>query len=437
LPPGFARPLCVACAFGNAMEGAVHGVSPGESAGSGQGLKTGAGASAGAGGREEFTVQSFGDYELLEEIGRGGMGVVYRARQRSLNRIVAVKRILPGAQPHPSTIHRFHAEAEAAARLRHRGIVGIHEIGEHEGQPFFCMEFVDGQPMSALMRDGPHPARQVGEYLLKIAEAVDYAHQQGVVHRDLKPSNILIDHSGEPLVTDFGLAKRQWADADLTLSGQVLGTPSFMAPEQASFKEGEVGSWSDIYSLGAILYCLLTGRPPFQAASTEAIIDTLRVEWPSGIVQELHEVAIKQTLEITEPARLSTKERGKFESRNWTGLGFYVQASEDLVSWSSLGDFSDHDGWFVVEDTDTETLPQRFYRAASKPASTADIFIAAGVTVGADGATVVPVAADPATPLYYRRFHFQAADRDGMNARQQQTSENQPRSRECGHCESQ
>jgi serine/threonine-protein kinase len=176
LLPDFARPLCVACAFGNALVGTVDGGLPGESADSGQTLKTVVGAPAGAGRREEFTAQSFGDYELLEEIGRGAMGVVYRARQHNLNRSVAIKRILPGIRPSGATIRRFHAEAEAAARLRHPRIVGIHDIGEHDGQPFFSMEFVDGRPMSALLSDGPLPARQAAEYVFKIAEAVDYAH---------------------------------------------------------------------------------------------------------------------------------------------------------------------------------------------------------------------------------------------------------------------
>lgn len=278
LPPDFDRPVCVACAFNNALS-------------DNQGSKAAIGAPdeatkridpplAAEGGRAESSGESFGDYDLLEEIGRGGMGVVYRARQRSLNRIVAVKRFLPGIRPSPATIRRFHTEAESAAALRHSGIVGIHEIGEHDGQPFFSMEFVEGTPMNQLMRDGPLRVRQAAEYVRKIAEAVDCAHEQGIVHRDLKPSNVLIDRRGDPRVTDFGLAKRLWGRSDLTLSGQVLGTPSFMAPEQVSSKEGKVGPRSDIYSLGAILYYAATGRPPHQAASTEATLREVLLSEP-------------------------------------------------------------------------------------------------------------------------------------------------------------
>jgi len=209
-----------------------------------------------------------GDYELLEEIARGGMGVVYRARQISLNREVAVKMLLHGVLAGDPAIARFKAEAAIVAHLRHPNIVAIHEIGEHQGQHYFSMDFVVGSTLAAKVRDGPLPARQAAAYLQRVAEAVQYAHEHGVLHRDLKPSNILVDEHDQPRVTDFGVAKRADAAAELTLTGQVLGTPAYLPPEQADTKKfGPVEARSDVYALGAILYHLLTGRAPFTGDS--------------------------------------------------------------------------------------------------------------------------------------------------------------------------
>ena len=214
-----------------------------------------------------------GDYELLEEIARGGMGVVYRARQVSLNRIVAVKMILAGQGASPQFLQRFRTEAEAVAKLQHSNIVAIHEVGEHEGRQFFSMEYVDGPNLLDLVRQKPLEAKRAAGYVQAVAEAIHYAHQQGVLHRDLKPSNVLIGASDQPKITDFGLAKVLASDTELTLSGQVLGTPHYLPPEQASGKRGQVGPWSDVYGLGAILYYLLTGRPPFQAQELTDVLD--------------------------------------------------------------------------------------------------------------------------------------------------------------------
>lgn len=215
----------------------------------------------------------FGDYELLEEIAQGGMGVVYRARQVSLNRIVAVKMILAAQGASPAFLQRFRTEAEAVAKLQHSNIVAIHEIGEHDGRQFFSMEFVDGPNLQELTQQKPMAARQAAGYVRTVAEAIEYAHLQGVLHRDLKPSNVLISSSDQPKITDFGLAKVLTSDTELTLSGQVLGTPHYAPPEQASGKRGRVGPQSDVYGLGAILYYLLTGRPPFQAQELSEILD--------------------------------------------------------------------------------------------------------------------------------------------------------------------
>ena len=214
----------------------------------------------------------FADYDLLEEIARGGMGVVYKARQIGLNRIVALKMILAGQLASEREVRRFHAEAAAAANLDHPGIVPIYEVGEHQGQHFFSMGFIEGQSLEARIARAPLEPRKAAELLQAVAEAVQYAHQKGVVHRDLKPANILLDHAGHPRITDFGLARPVTGQSGLTASGEVVGTPSYMPPEQAAGKLHEIGPASDVYALGAVLYATLTGRPPFQAPSP---MDTL------------------------------------------------------------------------------------------------------------------------------------------------------------------
>jgi serine/threonine-protein kinase len=218
-----------------------------------------------------------GDYEVGREIGRGGMGVVFEARQISLNRTVAIKMILRGEFATQAELARFRAEAESAARLEHPNIVSIYEVGEHRGQPYFSMQLVEGTTLARRLADGPLPPREAAEILLPVCRAVAHAHKRGILHRDLKPSNILIDSTRRPLVTDFGLAKRfeQGLSASLapvTRSGDLVGTPGYMAPEQAAGNRGGVSPATDVYALGAILYAAITGRPPFQAASP---VDTL------------------------------------------------------------------------------------------------------------------------------------------------------------------
>jgi serine/threonine-protein kinase len=214
----------------------------------------------------------FGDYELLAELGRGGMGVVYRARQISLGREVALKMILRGQLASPADRDRFRAEAEAAARLDHPGIVPVYEVGEIHGRPYFTMKYIHGTTLAQRLADGPLPAREGAKVLAAVARAVHFAHTRGILHRDLKPSNILLDDLDVPHVMDFGLAKQQGEGESLTRTGAVLGTPAYMAPEQAAGARGEVGPHSDVYSLGVVLYALLTGRPPFQAASPVDVV---------------------------------------------------------------------------------------------------------------------------------------------------------------------
>ena len=213
-----------------------------------------------------------GDYELLDEIARGGMGVVYRARQISLDREVALKMILAGQLATKDDVARFYAEAEAAAQLEHPGIVPVFEVGQQDEQHFFAMAYIRGQSLSQRLDDGPITVGEAAKIARQIADAVEYAHEHGVVHRDLKPANVLLDKSGQVKVSDFGLAKRIDKDSHMTMSGQVLGTPGYMPPEQASGALDKVGPVSDVYGVGAVLYAMLVGRPPFQAASP---VDTL------------------------------------------------------------------------------------------------------------------------------------------------------------------
>jgi WD40 repeat protein/predicted Ser/Thr protein kinase len=257
LPPDAPRGLCPACLFQldepTAAEPSAN--SPAPTAG------------------PALSTRSFGDYVLLDEIARGGMGIVFRARQVSLDRIVAVKMILFGSQASAEQVRRFRIEASAAGSLQHPNIVAVHEVGLHQGQNFMVMDYVDGPNLARLVQDHPLPAKKAASYLKAIAEAVQFAHERGILHRDLKPSNVLIGSGDRPRVTDFGLAKRFDTESSLTLSGHVIGSPNYLPPEQAGGGRNKVGRASDVYSLGAILYHLLTARPPFRA---ETLAETLQ-----------------------------------------------------------------------------------------------------------------------------------------------------------------
>ncbi len=223
-------------------------------------------------GRRFLPGEVFGDYEILAEIGRGGMGVVYRARQISLNRPVALKMVLDSRLASDELVRRFRTEAEAAARLDHPGIAPVFEVGQINGQYFFSMGLVEDGSLKDLLADGPLPPRRAAELVGSVARTVQFAHSRNIVHRDLKPANVLLDEQGNPKLTDFGLAKDIESDSQLTSDGQVMGTPSYMAPEQADGRSEEIGPLSDVYALGAILFYLVANRPPFDEGNVH---DTL------------------------------------------------------------------------------------------------------------------------------------------------------------------
>jgi eukaryotic-like serine/threonine-protein kinase len=265
----------------------------------------------------------FGDYELQGVIARGGMGVVFRARQRSLNRLVAVKVIRDGARASADDARRFRNEAEAVAHLDHPHIVPIHEVGEERGCSFFSMKIVEGGNLAERLEEYYGDPRAAAALVSTVARAVQHAHERGILHRDLKPSNILIDERGQPLVADFGLARRVEADSTLTQTGAVLGTPSYMAPEQATGRSATVTTATDIHGLGAILYAILTGRPPFRG---ETPLETLQQvkektpEPPSAIRR-----SIDRDLETICLKCLEKDPQSRYESA--------IAVAEDLERW--------------------------------------------------------------------------------------------------------
>jgi len=217
----------------------------------------------------------FGDYELLEEVGRGGQGIVYRARQKSLNRTVALKVIGLGTGATEAHLKRFRREAEAAASLQHPGIVPIHEVGERDSHCYFSMDFIEGGQLDEVVRHTPISIRQAAELIAKVARTVHYAHEHCILHRDIKPGNILLDKNGEPHLADFGLARLVETESTLTRTKDLMGTPSYMAPEQAVGNNAKITRATDVYGLGAVLYQLLTGDPPFAGGTTYETIKLL------------------------------------------------------------------------------------------------------------------------------------------------------------------
>ncbi len=249
---------------------------------------------------EAKTLGDLADYALLEEIGRGGQGVVYRARQKSLNRIVALKVIRPGQKTTKAHLQRFRIEAEAAASLDNANIVPIYDVGEGDGSYYFSMKLVEGGRLEEVFRRKPIPIRRAAALIAKLARTVHYAHERGILHRDIKPGNILLDAKGEPYLTDFGLARLLETESTVTGTLETLGTPSYMAPEQALGNNSQLTSATDVYGLGAVLYHLLTGHPPFAGGTTyETIRLLLETEprqprlWNLKIDRDLSTICLK------------------------------------------------------------------------------------------------------------------------------------------------
>ena len=224
-------------------------------------------------------------YEVLGELGRGGMGVVYKARQKSLNRVVALKMILAGEYAAAEQIARFRAEAEAVARMQHPHIVQVYEVGEHAGRSFFSLEFCSGGSLAERFQGQPQTARTAATLVRTLAGAVQHAHEHGIIHRDLKPANVLLAEHDTLKVSDFGLAKQLDASVAQSQSGSIVGTPSYMAPEQTAGRSKQIGPATDVYALGAILYEVLTGRPPFRAATPLETLEQVRSQEPVAVRQ--------------------------------------------------------------------------------------------------------------------------------------------------------
>src|SRR5437016_6391909 len=241
-----------------------------------------------------------GDYELLEEIGRGAQGVVFRARQKSLNRTVALKVISLGQWASQAHLKRFRQEAEAAASLDHPSIVPIYEVGDCQGSCYFSMKFVEGGQLDEVVKREPMPIRRAVELIAKLARTVHYAHEHGILHRDIKPGNVLLDQNGEPHLTDFGLARLLETESTITRTLEVMGTPSYMAPEQAAGETTKLNKATDIYGLGAVFYQLLTGHPPFAGGTSwetiRLLLDTEPRQprlWNRKISRDLSTICLK------------------------------------------------------------------------------------------------------------------------------------------------
>jgi TolB-like protein/Tfp pilus assembly protein PilF len=297
--------LCTGCVLETALSALSGTVAAGDDCGSAENLQTN---NARIEPRTKATPKAFGakllgelgDYELLEEVGRGGQGVVFRARQKSLNRMVALKVIGLGQWATPAHLKRFRLEAEAAASLDHPCIVPIYEVGERDGQCYFSMKFVEGGQLDQVVKDTPISIRQAVELIAKVARTVSYAHEHGILHRDIKPGNILLDGKSEPHLTDFGLARLVESESTVTRTLEVLGTPSYMAPEQAAGNNAKLTSATDVYGLGAVLYQLLTGHPPFAGGTTyETIKLLLETEprpprlWDPKVDRDLSTICLK------------------------------------------------------------------------------------------------------------------------------------------------
>jgi TolB-like protein/Flp pilus assembly protein TadD/predicted Ser/Thr protein kinase len=292
--------LCTGCVLETALGIFSDAVAAGDDCGSANDVEAKEATQSKTTARAAKMLGELGDYELLKEVGRGGQGVVFRARQKSLNRIVALKVIGLGQWATQAHLKRFRLEAEAAASLDHPCIVPIYEVGERDGQCYFSMKFVEGGHLDEVVKQSPMSVRQAAELIAKVARTVSYAHEHGILHRDIKPGNILLDAKGEPHLTDFGLARLVESESTVTRTLEVLGTPSYMAPEQAAGNNTKLTSATDVYGLGAVLYQLLTGHPPFAGGTTyETIKLLLETEprlprlWNPKVDRDLSTICIK------------------------------------------------------------------------------------------------------------------------------------------------
>jgi serine/threonine-protein kinase len=310
---------------------------------------------------------AFGPYQLLECLGEGGMGVVYKARDEAVKRLVALKRVRAGAYATSEERERFRREAEAVARLRHPNVVQIHHFGEHQGQPYFAMELLEGGSLAGKLAGRPMPEREAAQLVQTLARAMHYAHAHGIVHRDLKPGNVLFAEDGTPKITDFGLVKLLDSERGQTVSEAILGTPAYMAPEQARGASRDIGPAADVYALGAILYEALTGRPPFGGVTKLETLEQVRSREPDPLSR--HRPGLSRTLEAIclqclakEPTRrypsaevLADDLRAWLENRptrvrppgSLGRLGLFLRRHPRWVTAAALGLFLSVGGWLA------------------------------------------------------------------------------------------
>jgi serine/threonine-protein kinase len=275
-----------------------------------------------------------GAYEILEEIGRGGMGVVFRARHRELQRFVALKVIRSGEFASEEETARFRAETEACARLQHPNIVPIYDVGEHAGLQYFTMAFIDGPSMVERLQEQPMSVKEAARLIQKLALAIQSAHRVGIIHRDLKPANILFNASGEPFITDFGLAKMAGVDDKLTMTGQILGTPAYMAPEQATGRRAQIGPAVDVYSLGCLLYFVLTGQAPFHGPTPFDILMQV-IEREPPLPRQMNRL-IPRVLERICLRAMDKSVAGRYSSAKQLADDLEKFLKDELVVWPEI-----------------------------------------------------------------------------------------------------
>lgn len=319
---------------------------------------------------------SLGRYRVLEKVGQGGMGTVYKARDPELDRLVAIKvpQLDPNRPDHTVAVHRFLREARAAASVRHTHVCPIHDVGEQDGRPYAVMDFIEGRSLSALLKEGELPLRQAVELVRKVALGLAAVHGRGLIHRDVKSGNILLDGHGEPFLTDFGLVRPVVKSEHLTREGGILGTPEYMAPEQAAGKEKEVSPRTDIYSLGVVLYRLLTGRMPFEGQPLHVLYQITHQTPATPRSRRPELVELDTALEAIVLKATAFRSEDRFQT-----AGAFAAALEAWSAHSKTTSASQTTDWLPEDCTSPRTTPKRRWAAVAAVAASAVLLIGGGM----------------------------------------------------------